>query len=74
MKELLRDLKLMIMEQGTEYPAPWNQVPVNYQEQFKEWCAEIKQQTWDGMWDAGWSNYHLEFIGHILDTKIGEIE
>jgi len=72
MRDFLRDLKLMISEQGTEYPAPWAQVPRKYQEDFKSWCGEVKQQTWDGMWEAGWSNYHLEYLAYLIDLKLME--
>jgi len=72
MKEFLNDLKLMIAETGTEYPAPWSQVPDKYKEDFKSWTAEIKQQTWDGMWEVGWSNYYLEYLVYLIDVFIME--
>jgi len=73
MEEFLRDLRLMICEQGIEeYPAPWTQVPKKYQEDFKSWCGEVKQQTWDGIWERGWENYHREYLAYLIDLKLME--
>lgn len=72
MKEFLKDLKRMICEEGLEYQAPWSQVPNKYQEEFKAWCAEIKQQSWDDMWERGWDNYCHQFLAYIIDKHIEE--
>ena len=65
--QFLLDLRRMLNEDGTEFPAPWRQVPSAYQEDFKSWVAEYKQQTWDGMWERAWSNYHLEYLRYKVD-------
>ncbi len=72
MKEFLRDLKLMLNEAGTEYKAPWSQVPDKYKEDFESWCGEVKQQSWDGIWERGWDNYCLEYLAYLIDLKLME--
>ena len=71
-EQFLLDLIEMLAEHGTEYSAPWKQVPKEYQEEFKSWVAEVKQQTWDGMWEKGWYNYHLEFLVFLIKQKLME--
>jgi len=60
-------LKAMIAEEGTEFQAPWNQVPPKYKEDFESWCGEVKQQSWDGIWERGWSNYALEYLVFLIN-------
>lgn len=66
----LKDLKLLISEKETEYPSIWSDIPSKYKKDFKSWVTEYKQQTWDGMWEKAWYNYHIQFIVFLLDEKI----
>ena len=73
-KEFLGNLLLMVNEKNLPYPAPWKQVPEFYKKEFKGWVADIKQQSWDEMWEKGWDNYGLEFLHYIIEVRINEIE
>ena len=73
LKQFLTDFKEMLNEHGTEFPSPWSQVPEKYKEEFKVWCGGVKQQTWDDMWEQGWSNYHLEFLSYLIDICLGNL-
>lgn len=68
------DLPVMLTETGTEFPAPWNQVTEVWREEFKSWCGEYKQQSWDKMWEKGWQNYQFEFLRFIVEKAIAEYE
>ena len=69
-RDFLKALQQMINEHNTPFPAPWKQIPKAYQKDFKSWCIEYKQQTWDGMWEKGWFNYHLEYIRFLINQEI----
>lgn len=71
-RQFILDLRSMIALEGTEYPAPWCQVPEKYVEDFKSWCGEVKQQSWDGMWERGWANYALEYLVFVIDRFMEE--
>jgi hypothetical protein len=72
--QFLKALQLMVCEDGTEYPAPWHQVPEEYQNDFKSWCHEYKQQAWGGMWEKGWFNYRLEYIKFVVGQMVSNVE
>lgn len=66
-EHLLEAFQHMLNMEGCEYPAEWNSVPAIYQEDFKTWCQEYKQQEWGDIWHRGWQNYHLEYLRSLLD-------
>ncbi len=73
-KKFLQDLKLMITETGTEFAALWKQVPSEYQEGFKSWVNEYKQQTWDdNSWHRAWNRYGFEYISSVIDYVLEEL-
>lgn len=71
--DLLRKLQRIVNEDGTEWPAPWKQVPEEVQKDFMSWVGEVKQQTWEGMWETGWSNYQHEYIRFLIDQCLLEV-
>lgn len=71
--KFLEDLKLMIAKKATEFPAPWEQVPLNYQESFKFWVKTYKQEG-DYNWKTAWSSYGIEYIISAINYVIEEIE
>lgn len=73
MKQFLEDLKKMIAEKGTEWDAPWKQVPRKYQKDFKSWVGQYMQQSFEGYWHRGWEMYHRKYIVFLLDQKIEEL-
>ncbi|OGM09201.1 hypothetical protein A2Z67_04645 [Candidatus Woesebacteria bacterium RBG_13_36_22] len=71
-KYFLKALSRMINEDDTPFPALWKQVPKKYQKDFKSWCQEYKQQTWDRMWEKGWFSYHLEYVRFIIEEELDD--
>ena len=56
--DILEGLQRMLNEDGTEFPAPWRQVPEEWRDQFKSWVASVKQQSFD--------HYDMAFFGDGL--------
>ena len=71
--KFLLDLRRMLNEDGTEFPAPWSQVPDEYQEDFKSWVGEYKQQIWTDMWEKAWANYQLEYLRYKVERIAEQI-
>lgn len=81
MKEVvkfLKELKIMIVEEGTEWPSRWKDIPKKCQKDFKSWVNTYKQQDWgvehvgEDQWHIAWNNYHLQYVAFIIDKEISE--
>lgn len=72
-KMFLENLKILLVEEGTEWHQNWKGVPTVYKKDFKSWVGEYKQQTWNhpGGWERAWDMYHLEYIVFLVDQQIG---
>lgn len=70
--DFIKVLQKLLNEDGTEYPAIWDNIPEEYKRDFESWCGEVKQQTWEGMWHVGWFNYHLEYLRYLVDSFLEE--
>ena len=65
--DLLKALRRMVNDDGTDYSAPWKQVPGKFKKDFKSWVKEYKQQDWPEMWEKAWYNYGPGYIRFLID-------
>jgi hypothetical protein len=70
--EFLQALQAMIAEKETGAPAPWEQVPEQYQEDFLKWALAVKQNDWDGIEETGWMSDAPEYMAALISRFIGE--
>ena len=70
----LKQLAQMVDKEGTEYPAPWEQVSNKFKEDFMGWCHEVKKTDWTNQWNIGWSKYHIEYVRYVIDLRITELQ
>ena len=74
-KQLLEDLRGMLVDKDNgEMNAPWEQVPEKYQDDFLNWCSQVKHESWDGIEETGWMIYAHEYLAFLISNSILEIQ
>lgn len=69
--EFIADLKKLVSDTNVpDYAPAWDEIPQKYQDDFKAWSNEYKQQDWEGAWQRGWDCYNREFVAYVIDRFI----
>ena len=64
-KQFLTDILMMLT-------VPWEKITNKFQDSFLDWCAQTRNESWDGIESSGWMLYSQEYLAFLITKFLEE--